>query len=257
MYNLHLMNNNNDIKYAIHEYLDGNLNEEQIGQLWAELLGNPDELEYLETLASLKSMGHKGAFTSTGKSNIQVIHKETEQAHTGIFSSLRPYLVAASILIAGMLVLYNAFPPNDFGMEVTPIASIEYDIVRSAEATSSFEMYLQGAVNYAAVGNLDLATQKLNEASSLELNSEQAIELEIVRGSVFYNLGEFQTAAELFSELSEKHDLDLQNLEKTLWYLANAQLHLNNIDEAKENIKRVVDLDGAFSRIANNILISL
>lgn len=251
------MTNTNDIKFAIHEFLEGNLNESQTEQLWAELLQRPEEFEYLETLSSLKSMGKQGVLDSAIESNIVTFQKETEQVHAGIFSSLRPYLVAASILIAGMLVLYNAFPPNDFGMEASPIASIEYDIVRSAEVSSSFESHLQGAVNYAAVGNLDLAIQKLDDASSLEISSEQAAELEIVRGSVFYNLGEFQAAAHIFSELSGKNDLDVQNLEKALWYLANAQLHLNEIDEAKNNINKVIDLDGAFSRIANNLLISL
>ncbi|TVR15423.1 MAG: hypothetical protein EA391_10800 [Balneolaceae bacterium] len=254
MPNLYTMNSNYDIKFTIHEYLDGNLNEEQIDKLWAELLSRPEELEYLETLASLKSMGQKGAFTSTGKPKVHTISKENEQVHIGILSILKPYLVAASILIAGMLVLYNAFPPNEFGTSVTPITSIEYDIVRSAEVTSSFESYLQGAVNYAALGNIDLATQKLNEASNLELSSDQEAELEIVRGSMHYNLGEFQAAAEIFSQLSDNDQIDVLNLEKALWYLANSQLHLNEIDAAKENIIMVIDLDGAYSRIATNML---
>ena len=257
MPNLYPMNSNKDIKFTIHEYLEGNLNEKQIDQLWAELLSRPDELEYLETLASLQSMGHKGAFTSTGKPKVHTINKETEQAHAGILSNLKPYLVAASILIAGMLVLYNTFPPNEFGSGITPIASIEYDIVRSAEVTTSFESYLQGAVNYAAVGNINLATQKLNEASNLELSSEQEAELEIVRGSVYYNHGEFEAAADIFSQLTENDHIDVQNLEKSLWYLANSQLHLNKTEAAKENIKRVIDLDGAFSRIASNMLANL
>ncbi len=248
------MINNNDIKLAIHEYLEGNLTESEIENLWAELLGRPEELEYLETMSSLKSMGRNGAFDSIDETPIYSMNKKSEQDHAGIFSSVRPYLVAASILIAGMLVLYTAFPPANFTSEISPIAVIEYDIERSAEVVTQFEHYLQQAVSFSASGHLNTAVSTLESAKELDLSGEQIIELEIVRGTIYYNSGDYTNASLIFTEINNMSGVDRLNLEKSLWYLANTQLQLDQIDDAKVNMQRVIELDGAFSRTANNML---
>ncbi|MCC5940498.1 MAG: hypothetical protein JJU37_03075 [Balneolaceae bacterium] len=248
------MINNNDIKFSIHEFLEGNLSESQTEELWAELLASPDDLEYLETLTTLKSMGQNGAFSSIDETPVYSLNNKTEQVHTGFFSSIRPYLVAASILIAGMLVLYNAFPPANFTSEITPISVIEYDIERSAEVATQFEYHLQQAVSYTASGDLNTAISELETARELELSDLQLTELEIVHGTIYYNSGEFANASIVFTSISNKDQIDTHNLEKSLWYLANSQIHLNQLEEARDNIKQVIELDGAFSRIAKNMI---
>ncbi len=248
------MINNQNIKFLIHEFLEGNLSESQTEELWAELLGRPEELEYLETLSSLQLMGQAGTFDDINETPVHQLADKSEQVHTGTFSSLRQYLVAASILIAGMLVLYNVFPDADPAAGIAPIAAIEYDIERSAETATRFESHLQQAVSLSASGNMDVALTELTLAEDLELSEGQRIELEMVRGSVYYNSAEYTMAAAIFDGLSSRDSIDNLNLEKSLWYLANTQIHLNDAESARANINKVIELDGAFSRVAKSML---
>src|SRR5690625_7390003 len=40
----------------IHDYLEGSLNEEQVDELWAELLSDDEAFDYMQTLAMLRKM---------------------------------------------------------------------------------------------------------------------------------------------------------------------------------------------------------
>lgn len=249
------MYNTNNIRIVIHDFLDGNLTESQSEVLWAELLGRPEELEYLETLATLKKMGYAGKFENLNyQAPVLHLNQKTEQVHTGKFSNIKQYLVAASILLAGMLVLYDVFPGSDLITGISPIATIEYDIERSAEITTLFEAHLQKAVSYSAGGDIAKALNELDEASALQFTPDQEIDLNMVKGAILYNSAEYEEASIIFTDLSTVPDIDKLNLEKSLWYLANAQIHLEQKAEAKVNIEKVIELDGTFSRVAKNTL---
>ncbi len=247
---------NNILLDDIHEYMDGNLSDSETDRLWAQLLGSPDELDYMQTMATLKKMGQEGKFESLDSENennniLQLISNRSQS----IASRYKHYLVAASALILGMAILFQiTTSTTEYTAELSPIASIEFDIERSAEIGTVFDTHLQRAVSLSTAGSVELSLNELNTASALDLSNEQIIELNMVKGSVYYNAGYFTEASEIFESVSTSEHVDRLNLEKSLWYLANTQLHLNELDEAKVNIERVIELDGAFSRVASNKL---
>ncbi len=240
---------NNSIKNAIHEYVDGNLSETETDRLWAELLGNPDALDYLQTLATLQKMGKDGKFKEEEKSQSNILHLLGHQTRK-VAGQYKQYLAAASVLILGMAILFQVFTSVDPTAELSPIAAIEYDIERSADERTVFENHLQRAVSLSTAGDLDSAMEELNTASEMELTEEQSIELLMVKAAIYYNTGLFSSAAENFEKISNKEVVDRLNLEKSLWYLANTQIHLEKLDEARANIDKVIEMDGAFSRVA-------
>jgi tetratricopeptide (TPR) repeat protein len=243
--------NENNIKSRIHDYLEGGMSSENVDALWAYLLGSPDDMDYLETLATLKTMGEKGALVADDDKVSGTIGKKD----TSYITPFRKYLAAAAVLIFSVAISYSLIEQNDV-TGPTPISSIEYNTERSAEQGTTFDEYVNSAVEQSADGNVDEAIAFLSAAQlNLQLTSDQFNELKIVEGSVLYNAARFNEARIIFETLVEdESDISFMDYEKSMWFLANTYLQLNNRENAKEVMQKVVALDGAYNRVARNTL---
>lgn len=252
------MTNQTLIKEQIHDFLDGNLADEEVDKLWAELIASPDDLDYLQTLATLKKMESDGKFDHLFDEKPQVIPLSTAKESTPTFyERFKPYLVAAALLIIGFAILFNLMTDiqqPQMTASVDPISTIEYEIERSADNQTLLDKYLQEAVSLATSGNLEAAFAQLNEASSLELSIEQSVDVSMVRGAIQYNSEDYSDALATFREIKQFEAIDRLSLEKATWYLANSQLQLGMENEAITSIEEVIELDGAFSRVAKQKL---
>lgn len=248
------------IKQRIHDFIEGNLSSEEVDELWAELLGRPDDLEYLQTLSTLKKMGGEGKFEHLYDDEPNVVPlsaaKETSVSTT-IYDKFKPYLVAASVIIIGIAILFNLMTSVQQSQDGGPIAMIEYEIERSADNQTMLDNYLKEAVSLATNGNLEAAYAQIDEASSLELTDEQSIDLKMVKGAIQYNSKSYSAALETFESINKTVGIGEINLEKVTWYLANTQLQLGMREQAIESMEKVIKLDGSFSRVAKNKLESL
>ncbi len=250
----------NPIKKRIHDYVEGNLSSEEVDQLWAELIARPDDLDYLQTLSTLKKMGEAGKFDHLYDEEPNVLPlsaaKETSVSAT-IYEQFKPYLAAASVIIVGVAILFNLMTSVQQPQDGGPISMIEYGVERSADNQTMLDNYLQEAVSLATNGNLEAAYAQIDEASSLELTEEQSIDLKMVKGAIQYNSQNYTEALTTFDSINKTAGIGQMNLEKGTWYLANTQLQLGMTDEAIESMERVIELDGSFSRVAKNKLENL
>lgn len=250
----------NPIKKRIHDYVEGNLSSEEVDQLWAELIARPDDLDYLQTLSTLNKMGADGKFDHLYEEQpniLPLIAAQETSVSTTIYEKFKPYMAAASVIIVGVVILFNLMTSVQQPLDVGPISMIEYGVERSADNQTMLDSYLQEAVNLATNGNLEAAYAQIDEASSLDLTDEQNIDLIMVKGAIQYNSNNYYEALETFESINNTAGIDQMNLEKGTWYLANTQLQLGMTDEAIESMERVVELDGSFSRVAKNKLESL
>lgn len=247
------------IKEKIHDYVDGDLSKAEVDELWAQLLGRPDDLDYLQTLATLKKMGNEGKFDHLydTEPNVIPLYETSKSTSKTLYEQFKPYLVAASILIIGFAVLFNLLTSVEQPQTAEPISMIEYEIERSVDNQTLLDNYLQEAVSLATNGNLEAAYSQLNQASELNLTTDQAIDVKMVKGAIQYNSEHYAEALETFREIIQIDNIDRLNLEKGTWYLANTQLQLGNIEEAKISMQEVIGLDGSFSRVAKQKLQNL
>lgn len=248
------------IKKRIHDYVEGNLSAQEVDQLWAELIARPDDLDYLQTLSTLKKMGENGKFDHLYDEEPNIIPLSAAKeasVSTTIYEKFKPYLAAASVIIIGVAILFNLMTSVQQSQDSGPISMIEYEVERSADNQTMLDNYLQEAVSLATNGNLEAAYAQIDEASSLELTEEQNIDLKMVKGAIQYNSKNYSEALETFESINKTADIGLMNLEKGTWYLANTQLQLGMTNQAIESMKRVIELDGSFSRVAKNKLESL
>ncbi len=247
------MKNDNTLKDSITLFLDGKLSESETDELWAKLLGSPEDLEYMQTLATLKKMKRDGQLETTENRLTGVYPIQGAEKNIRVLSGYRKYLVAASLLVIGLAVLFRVSTMSDIAGPFEPITMIEFEIERSGEEPNNLDRDLQYAISHSVRGDLNSSLSRIDSIDSEALTEAEKLDLKTVQGSIYFNLGLYQESVSIFTEISNLDHLEPLEREKSLWYLANAQVRLNQNEEALENIEEVIRLDGAFSRPAKQL----
>lgn len=245
----------NIINNKIHDYLEGRLSSQQVDELWAEMLGDEEGFQYMETLSLLKKMGSEGQFADSSDTGNGFDDSNKTGGSTIVY-----YLRYAAAVAAAILLTVTAVRQTDFsGNQSTsaPITSIDYGVERSGEAADHIESAKNHIIELVNLGKTDDAVFFLNEQLTSESLTEiQKNEFRTLKGSLYYNAERYHEAKQVFQEGMEQIDrqADAANFEKNLWYFANTLLRLGEKEQAVEYLNMVVQLDGSFGRVAKNLL---
>ena len=142
---------NKELEKKIDLYVNGKLNAEQTDELWTELIQDDYYLDYMKSVANLKSI---------------IDQKKTTQPSTKIYSLqkvVRYAAAAAVIIIAGTLGIMNISTPNN--ISVSPVEQIGLDVVRDAIGISETvtNEVIREAIRLAADGDIEEATSLLRK----------------------------------------------------------------------------------------------
>jgi tetratricopeptide (TPR) repeat protein len=235
---------NRELEYKIDLYIDGKLSNNEIDELWVELIQDEYYMDYLKTAASLKALV-----------------RETEQKKPRVHKMVTQrtwFAVAAVLLIAVTLSVFTI--SNDQGTAISPISSIELDYYRSAEGVveetvNSDRIIL--AISAANRGETESALTMLDNLLEASQDVDETHKLLVTAGSILYNSGMYELAAERFEAGLELDSNDMLLLERNYWYLGNTYFQLNRIVEAKAALEKAYELNGAYSRIAASYIKAL
>jgi tetratricopeptide (TPR) repeat protein len=237
-------NINNELEKKIDQYVGGNLNEEEIDELWSEVIFDDYYYDYMKTVASLK-----GLADGEKKSNIHFLNRS---------STLQWVAAAAIIIIASGLILFNVYDEQQYNVQ--PINSIELDYYRSAEGvTESTDVseIIMSVISEANRGNIASAISIVENSINDISSQEGKAELLATAGSIYYNEGMYLEATEYFER---SLDYEIENViiqEQNYWYLGNAYFQLNRIEEARTTLEKAYQLNGAYSRVAERYIQAL
>jgi tetratricopeptide (TPR) repeat protein len=237
-------NINNELEKKIDQYVGGNLNEEEIDELWSEVIFDDYYYDYMKTVASLK-----GLADGEKKSNIHFLNRS---------STLQWVAAAAIIIIASGLILFNVYDEQQYNVQ--PINSIELDYYRSAEGvTESTDVseIIMSVISEANRGNIATAISIVENSINDISSQEGKAELLATAGSIYYNEGMYLEATEYFER---SLDYEIENViiqEQNYWYLGNAYFQLNRIEEARTTLEKAYQLNGAYSRVAERYIQAL
>ncbi|MDG5766370.1 hypothetical protein QA596_02745 [Balneolales bacterium ANBcel1] len=234
------------IQDQIDAYRNGELTEEQIDDLWVDLISYPDQMEYLVNSVNLEKLA------SDQKSPANIIADSKTD-----YSWLRTIgrVAAVLLMVTGIISMIYMFNSDRF-FEPSPLAEIELNSFRSSTIPSDvFEYELQRAINMASLDKHAKALEKLEDIHGLNLSAEQEIKLKLSKGSVLYNHHEYAKASEVFrSLLDEYDDLHILTEEQIHWFLGNAYLHMGVEEQALVHIRITYELNGAYRRQAERFL---
>ncbi|MEO9884807.1 MAG: hypothetical protein ABJR05_01035 [Balneola sp.] len=238
-------NLNKELERKIDLYLNGRLSEEQIDDLWAELIQDNYYLDYMKSVANLKAV-----IEEKRKVNKPSVSKQIRKIAT--YAS-----AAAAIIIVGVLGVLNY--SSDNSSPLSPINEIGLDIVRSEDGVSAniTNETIKRAIQLAADGNTSEAKDILSNELETEEDPTLIAEFSITLGSIHYNLGEYREAASNFKTVTNQSGISNSILEKGYWLLANAHFQLDNLTEAESAFQSTYELDGQYSRVAKSYIKAL
>lgn len=236
---------NKDLERKIDLYINGKLNDEQIDELWAELIQDGYYLDYAKSFASLKSI-------------IEEKRTKVDKSESNNFIKVIRYGTAVAIfMVVGVLGILNYNTENS--VAVAPIPEIGLDIVRSETGVSVdvTNDILKNAIRLAANGETNDAINLLeDEIDNLE-SPELIAEFSLTLGSIYYNLGEYTQAVNHFTTATKQSDIPVNVLEKGYWFLANSYFQLDELEKAEIAFETTLSMDGQFSRVAQSYVKAL
>ncbi|MDZ7658379.1 hypothetical protein [Fodinibius sp.] len=237
--------NKKELEEKIDQYVNGKLSAQEVDELWAELIQDGYHLDYLKSVANLKAVIEQ--------------KREEQKEHT----NQKPYwyyaAAAAIALLIAVVGVMNISTQQQSSVE--PISSIELDYYRSGDgmiSSSSDKEVIRNAIKLANTGRENEAISLLE--SELKNASEPGwiAELSLNLGSLQYNNGNYRKAIEHYERVvAHKDNVDVLMLEKAYWYIGNAHFHLDQLVDAKMNIEKAYELNGAYRRVAKSYLNAL
>jgi len=227
------------LKRKIDLYVEGELDNEQVDELWSELINNSNALGYLKTAV-----------------DINEINDEEYEERVRITTQKRTlnywYLSAALVLIAGAFV----FLQIEAGAteSVQPVTDIELNSYRSVDNISDDEAVLREATELANQGNYEAAVRIIDVELNRTDDPYTKSHLLIQSGSILYNAAKYREALFRFDKVTNNPDVNLLIRERAYWYLGNSYFQLGEPEAAKVAFQNAYDLDGAYSRVVKKYL---
>lgn len=236
-------NVNKDLEYKIDLYVNGKLTQEQVDELWAELVQDGYYLDYTKSVANIKAIIDE----RRSKNQAAPVYKLRKVINYGS--------AAAIALIIGVLGVMNYSGTNTL-TEISPQEQLDLGIVRGTEEsspTSSLEAIRQ-AIRLASDGNVEQAIELLESELTKSESPNFIAEISLTLGSIQYNYGEYNAALNNFERVVNQSSIDNEILEKGYWYLGNTYFQLERIEEAEIAFQKTLELNGGFSRLAKSYL---
>ncbi len=235
-----------DLEYKIDLYVNGKLNQEEIDELWAELIQDGYYLDYTKSVANLKA----------------VIESKRDAKKSAPVYSLRKVInygaAAAIAIIIGVVSVFN-YTNNTATVELKALEQLDLGNIRGADdnpAAVTNEV-IKEAIELANNGNFEDAISLLQSTLG-EMNTPELVaEMSLTLGSIQYNYGEYAAAVSSFEQVVSQSTVDMQTLEKGYWYLANTYLQLDRMIDAEDAFQKTLDMDGQYSRVAKTNLEAL
>ncbi|MEX0679811.1 MAG: hypothetical protein WD097_00375 [Balneolales bacterium] len=237
----------------IDAYRAGKLSDKESEELWAKLIENDDLMEYLVNSVNVEEIANNEVFASPYMSKIQ--SKPPRVARIFILSNKSARIAAVFLAFIGVLSALYLFR-SDYVFDAHPISAIELDSYRSSSIPSAtFDYELQEAINLASLEQYEAAIDKLNEMELEDLSEEQAISLELNKGSIYYNRGDYTAARDVFVAILDHYEeMHVLTEEQIHWFLGNVYLQLGREELAQVHIQKTYDLNGAYRRLAERYL---
>lgn len=236
----------NELEEKIEKYVNGELDEQEIERLWAELIRDDYHIDYLKSVANLKQIIREK------KRN----KKKTQRRKYWSYAS-----AAAILLLVTTLFVFDFMQPGT-ETDVEPIDQIELDYYRSAEGAVTQQddpQLIQEAIELANTGEFNQAVTLLEEELQSAEDSQWISELNLNLGSLHYNKGNYQEAMVYFDSVLDINDEEVSvlNREKAHWYLGNVYFQMDDLDNARHHIEEAYEMNGAYRRVAQSYLNAL
>lgn len=240
----------------IDRYIEGDLSQDEIDDLWKEFLKNPEWYNWFETELHLRSLIKKGKkpHFNTVEEPSGSIHQLTLKKYSGWI-----YAAAAAVIVAIGLQFFSfdqgePLPSLAFS-EIEQSNLIGADVLRSDDRPAeNLDVAINDALASAYEGETVQAIEQFQELLHQSPNNQQQARIEMNLGILFYNSGDYESAKTHFQSITEIESIEDYQKEKSWWFLGNALLNLDEPRSAREAVFNAYSMNGRYQSAALSLL---
>lgn len=250
------MNNNSrdiELEKQIDAYVKGKLSQEEAQELWKQLLLRPDYIELLKT-----ELGVKAIFEERGSKDSSV------QESSIIYSIQKSWKWMAAAAAVALLVVSINLLQFDTNQSLQNAVTQEFNLadnLSSAEILRNqksemlpADSLLNRGFEEALSGNVSKAVEMYDKIIDEYQGEPAAIKAYLNKGIIQYNNGSFGKSIESFKAVLERGtDKDVIR-EKAYWYMGNAYVNIEKLEQAREAIHKVYSMDGIYRKPSFRLL---
>lgn len=244
-----------ELEKQIDAYIKGRLSEGQAQELWEELLKNPEYIEILNT-----ELGVQSILTETADPESTGQEDHYELIHS-LQNSWKWVAVAASIVI--LVVAINFFR-MDAGPTLQELALSEITLSENLASAPTLrsegtqvtpgDSLLNMGFKAAISGDIDEAIELYDAIIMDYPDDPAAVQAYLNKGIIYFNRSNFEQAIASFKEVVGKAEDRSFTREKGYWYLGNAYINTDSLQQAHEAISEVYSMEGIYRNPAGDIL---
>jgi len=250
-----------ELEKQIDAYIKGKLTEEQALELWEKLLENPDYIELLDTELGLKSILEERASSDSADDTDVSSAKERS-----IIYSIQRYWkwMAAAAVVIILVVAVNILRINTSqNLKNVAVKNIQLAenlssarILRSqSSGLSVADSLLNVGFEAAISGNVGKALAMYNKIITDHGDEPAVVKAFLNRGIIQYNNGKFDHSISSFRKVLANINKKNPILkEKALWYMGNAYINTDRLEQARNAIHSVYAMDGIYRHSAFRLL---
>ncbi|WP_372906375.1 tetratricopeptide repeat protein [Rhodohalobacter sp.] len=246
-----------EIYREITRYIDGDLSKEEVEDLWAQFVDNPEYYKWFETELHLRDLAKRAS-----ESNIHSIHSDSEQkTPISFWKSSKGWILAAA---AAVLISFGLqFHSNSDTLTYHPdsISQIDLnemsgsDILRSeGDVSHTIDIEINRALASAYEDDSEGAVRKFRALLLQDPDPQQKARIELNLGILYYNMAVYEQATVFFETVTKTDAMNRFFTEKAWWFLGNAYLNLEMLKEAREAVHNAYTSDGRYVDPALSLL---
>lgn len=239
----------------IDQYINGKLSQDEIDELWKQFLTHPEWYGWFETELHLHSLIKKGKKPNFNQIEAENSSKTLAKQRYKVWI----YAAAAAVLLAIGLQFFS-YEQNE-AIETFALTQIEEsnlmgaDVLRSEDQpVDKLNIEMNVALAKAYEGNTEQAIEKFQQLLKQSPNALQEARIEMNLGILFYNKEDFESAQTHFQYTTNMTNIEEYQKEKSLWFLGNTLLHLDDPRAAREAIYKAYIMNGSYQSKALSLL---
>lgn len=245
-----------ELEKQIDAYIRGKLSEEEAQDLWEELLKRPDYIELLETELGVKSILDK---------RTQKQEEDPSATEETIFYTLHRSWkwMAAAAAVALLVVSINVLQV-DTNRSIKDAAQKNFSLAENLSSAQILrdqkstlppsDSLLNRGFEAAISGEVAKALEVYNKIIEEYSDEPAAVKAYLNKGIIQYNSGNFGDSIESFKSVLDKVKDRAIVEEKAHWYLGNAYINIEKLEDARETIHHVYAMDGIYRKSAFRLL---
>lgn len=246
-----------ELEKKIDAYIKGQLTEKQAQKLWEELLKNPDYIELLNTELGVKAILSNPDITGESPGRAE----DHQAIKYSAYQSWKWLSAAAAVIILAVIVsLFRMDSKKNLGELALSEISLPENLVSAPTVRSDQQRITAGdsllnlGFKAAISGDFSEAVELYNTIIMEYPEQPVAVQSYLNRGIIQFNRNHLAEAIASFKEVVDNAGETSIIREKGYWYLGNAYIKADSLNEAYDAILKTYAMEGVFQKPAGDIL---